>query len=232
VLDKEFDGFFMKTAYRYPKQAVAPGAAVDPEQMSPVTALRIKSVIAAPAEGAVVAKNSARVAGAAWSGESPVASVEVSTDRGRTWQGARLGNDRARFGWRLWEYNWAPQREGYYTIMARARDAAGNTQPMEAEWNPSGYLNNVVHAVHVTANGAQAAPAAASPKSAPAYPPKVRAACLTCHESDVIEQQRLTQSQWDREIDKMVRWGAPVKGQDRREILDFLVRHFGPRPRP
>ena len=53
------------------------------------------------------------------------------------------------FGWRLWEYRWTPRRAAYHTVMARARDAAGNTQPLDQEWNPSGYAWNVVPRVGV-----------------------------------------------------------------------------------
>src|ERR1035438_1227438 len=52
VLDKEHDGFWMKSAYRHPGKPVAPGTAVAMEQMQPVTSLRVKSVIAAPLDGA------------------------------------------------------------------------------------------------------------------------------------------------------------------------------------
>src|SRR5579859_5226618 len=48
VLDKEADGFWMKGAYRRPGKPVPPGTAVPPEQMQPVTSLRVKSVIASP----------------------------------------------------------------------------------------------------------------------------------------------------------------------------------------
>src|SRR5207302_1741048 len=41
VLDKEHDGFWMKGAYRQPANPVAPGTAVSPEQMQPVTSLRV-----------------------------------------------------------------------------------------------------------------------------------------------------------------------------------------------
>src|SRR5579864_9264833 len=51
VLDKEHDGFWMKSAYRRPPKPVAPGTAVPAEQMVPVTSLRIKSVIAEPLNG-------------------------------------------------------------------------------------------------------------------------------------------------------------------------------------
>ena len=39
VLDHEFEGFWMKTAYRHPTHPVEPGAAVDPKEMVPVTDL-------------------------------------------------------------------------------------------------------------------------------------------------------------------------------------------------
>ena len=74
----------------------------------------------------------------------------MSVDGGRTWKPAALHPDqRTQFGWRQWEFNWTPTREAYYTILARARDAAGNTQPLDQEWNPSGYAWNVVPRVGV-----------------------------------------------------------------------------------
>ena len=38
----------------------------------------------------------------------------------------------------------------------------------------------------------------------------VEAACLPCHSSDMLSQQRLTEKQWTAEVDKMIRWGAVV----------------------
>ena len=49
VLDHEFEGFWIKTAYRHPTHPVPPGAAVDQAEMVPVTDLNVKSVIATPA---------------------------------------------------------------------------------------------------------------------------------------------------------------------------------------
>ena len=54
VLDKAHDGFWMARAYRHPGKPVAPGTVVPPEQMQPVTSLRVKSVIAAPLGGSQV----------------------------------------------------------------------------------------------------------------------------------------------------------------------------------
>src|SRR5262252_7126834 len=65
VLDHEFDGFWMKTAYRHPPNPVAPGTAVDPSQMVPVTDLNVKSVIATPS-GGWSKPGRVRITGAAW----------------------------------------------------------------------------------------------------------------------------------------------------------------------
>ena len=64
-----------------------------------------------------------------------------------------------------------------------------------------------------------------------AQPAAFKNACVGCHDDDVIGQQRLTRAQWDREINKMTRWGAEVKDVDRDGILDYLFSNYGPRPR-
>src|SRR5258708_3460005 len=85
ALDHEYDGFWMKTAYRHPAKPVAPGTAVDPAQMVPVTDLNVKSVIAIPAPGGVLGVP-VPISGAAWSNASPVTGVDGSGDGGDTWE--------------------------------------------------------------------------------------------------------------------------------------------------
>jgi len=228
VRDQEFDGFFMKTAYRHPMRTVAPGATVDPIDMTPVTSLGPKSVIAAPAERHTVTPGAVKVRGAAWSGESPVQRVEVSMDSGRTWQPARLGAERAKYGWRLWEADWNPTTRGSYVLIARATDQTGATQPLVEDWNPSGYLWNVVPQIRVEV-GYSAAPPPGETASVPAFPQEVKTSCVGCHGEDMIASQRLTRAQWEREVDKMTRWGAPVTPDGRAAIIEFLLSHFGPR---
>jgi len=149
VADREHEGFFVQTAYRYPTRRIAPGAAVDPKDMAPLTGLTVKSILTAPAEGAVVPGSGTRVAGFAWAGESEVERVDVSTDGGATWQAARLGADRARYAWRRFELDWRPPEPGSYFILSRATDARGRVQPITPQWNPSGYLWNAVDRVRV-----------------------------------------------------------------------------------
>jgi cytochrome c5 len=52
--------------------------------------------------------------------------------------------------------------------------------------------------------------------------------CIVCHEADLITQQRLTRVGWGRSVDKMVRWGATVEGDERDPMLDYLSAHFAP----
>lgn len=149
ILDQEFDGNFMKPGYRYPNQPVAPGAIVAPEDTHPLTALTVKSMIASPAEGARVRGRVNEIHGVAWAGEADVVKVEVSTDGGATWTPAALGDEQARYAWRLWSHRWQPAKSGDYVIMSRATDSRGRAQPETGAWNPSGYLYNAVDKVKV-----------------------------------------------------------------------------------
>jgi sulfite oxidase len=149
VLEAEFDGNFMNPGYRLPNQPVQPGQPVKPEDTHPLTSLTVKSVIAAPGDGANVKPGRVMVHGAAWAGEADVTKVEISTDGGATWNAAALGHEKARYAWRLWTYDWKAVRPGDFSIMSRATDSQGRTQPQSATWNPSGYLNNTIDQVKI-----------------------------------------------------------------------------------
>jgi hypothetical protein len=232
VLSEPANGFWMKNAYLRPPKPVAPGTVVPAADMIPVTSLRVKSVIAAPSSGANVdAGKPVAIQGAAWSGDGgAVSGVEVSTDRGRTWKPARLTSPLTQFGWRLWEFLWTPASDGHYTILSRARDMRGDVQPLVQEWNPSGYLWNVVARVDVQVGRSPgAAPSTSDNLPSLSEPAGFRETCLVCHDADVIRQQRLTRAQWEREIDKMTTWGARVQPQQRQTLLDYLQQLAGPR---
>jgi DMSO/TMAO reductase YedYZ molybdopterin-dependent catalytic subunit len=223
VLDHEFEGFWMKTAYRHPAEHVEPGTAVDPAKMVPVTDLNVKSVIATP--GAWAKPGTVRISGTAWSNTSPVTAVEVSVDAGKTWKPAKLGKDQSRYAWRLWELDWKAG-EGKHTLMARAKNAAGQVQPLSQEWNPSGYLWNVAQPITVEVLSKPPTLGSADTHRAVAQPPGYQAACLTCHDEHMMMQQSITRAQWERETDKMVRWGAPVKPEEREGIVKYLSDRF------
>jgi DMSO/TMAO reductase YedYZ molybdopterin-dependent catalytic subunit len=148
VLDSEFVGNFMSPGYRLPNQPIKPGDAVKPEDTHPVTALTVKSVISGPVEGSNVKAGKIAIHGAAWAGEADVAKVEISTDGGGTWTPATLGQEKAHYAWRLWRYEWKA-KAGEYSVLSRATDSQGRTQPDNPVWNPSGYLYNAVDQVKI-----------------------------------------------------------------------------------
>lgn len=149
VIDREFEGNFMKPGYRYPMHPVPPGGEISPDETATITGLPVKSMIARPGEGSAQKLGRIRVSGAAWAGEADIARVDISTDDGQTWQAATLGSDQARYAWRLFEHTFTPPKSGTYTILSRATDSNGRTQPREQDWNPSGYLWNVIDRVRI-----------------------------------------------------------------------------------
>jgi DMSO/TMAO reductase YedYZ molybdopterin-dependent catalytic subunit len=148
VLETEFVGNFMSPGYRLPNQPVKPGETVKPEDTHPVTALSVKSVIAAPGDSASLKAGKVNVRGTAWAGEADIVKVEISTDDGATWNPAKLGHEQGHYAWRLWSYDWKASA-GDHTILSRATDSQGRTQPSTAMWNPSGYLYNAIDQVKI-----------------------------------------------------------------------------------
>jgi len=78
-------------------------------------------------------------------------------------------------------------------------------------------------------------PASAQAPSAPGKPlppgaaqAKVKAACLQCHNASRITEQHLTRQQWSDELEKMQGLGAVIPDADRKALLNYLTRNFGP----
>jgi len=57
---------------------------------------------------------------------------------------------------------------------------------------------------------------------------KARTACLMCHDSPIIVQQRLSKTAWGKEVDKMIKWGAIVNLSDRDPLVDYFSANFSP----
>jgi DMSO/TMAO reductase YedYZ molybdopterin-dependent catalytic subunit len=149
VADREHEGAFVQSSYRYPKRPVSPGTTVQPADTEPLKGLVVKSIISSPTADAVVPRGPVRIAGFAWAGEAEIKRVDVSTDHGRTWAPARLGRDRAPYAWRQFEYHWNASEPGAFVVLSRAEDGNGRVQPIVAVWNPAGYLWNAIDQVRV-----------------------------------------------------------------------------------
>jgi hypothetical protein len=55
---------------------------------------------------------------------------------------------------------------------------------------------------------------------------KAKTACLECHDSRVIVQQRLGRAAWTKEVEKMIKWGAVVDASDRDALIEYLSINF------
>lgn len=129
LTDRPFDGYFQTFMYAvWERRHGLP-------TLVPVSEIQVKSEIARPSLHQVIpARSHYRVVGAAWAGETEVTKVELSTDGGRSWQAGRLIDQAVPYAWRLWDYDWeTPAQAGHYTLMARATDARGRSQPMARE---------------------------------------------------------------------------------------------------
>jgi len=151
VLDKPFDGFWMKSAYRIPDDpcgCVPPGAAQ--KKTIPINRMTTRSLIVKPSESSAMrAGKPADVMGVAFSGGYGIQDVLISTNGGRTWKTARLGSDKGRYSWRQFFYTWRPEKTGMYTLTSRAADGIGESQPFSSLWNPSGFMRNTIEKVNV-----------------------------------------------------------------------------------
>ena len=148
LLDEPFDGYQMRQAYRRRMHEDDAG--------EPITTMAPRSLMVPPgipefmSRSRVVETGPCEVVGRAWSGESEVVGVEVSTDGGATWsRPSSTTHALGRWAWRSWRFVWNAE-PGEHELCCRARDAAGNEQPLEPPWNVGGYMNNAVQRVAVT----------------------------------------------------------------------------------
>lgn len=152
VRNKEHDGTKMKgTAYRVPKNPVAPGDKVKDKDMMIIESMPVKSLITYPKSGAIIDQSQTlNIRGHAWAGELKVTKMEYSIDFGSTWRNCNIENPVNRLAWQHFSATIKFPKQGYYEVWARATDSYGKSQPMILPgWNPKGYLNNACHRIAV-----------------------------------------------------------------------------------
>lgn len=147
VLSAPLKGPYMDSSYRMPRHPVAPGSKMPADAVS-TEGWPIKSIITNPAPNASFKMGKpVLVAGHAWVAEADIERVELSFDEGRSWQNAQLNAKAAKYAWQTFSYAYTPRGPGYMTVLARATDSKGNTQPIVTPWNPLGYYWNGIHRV-------------------------------------------------------------------------------------
>lgn len=105
-----------------------------------VTTQSIKSALALPLP-AEMSSGMRRIHGYAHSPHGNIARVEWSDDGGGSWNDATLLEPQTQYSWAMFEFQW-DARAGEQTVMTRATDTVGNTQPDDIPFNEKGYLFN------------------------------------------------------------------------------------------
>jgi len=133
-----FHGYWQTSDYAY-------WASMDGKPVRrPLGEMQIKSEIARPRVYETLVPNRIyTISGAAWTGESDVTEIAVSVDGGWTWADAEFLDPTQRHAWRRWKFDWlTPKEPGQYTLMARAKDAAGAIQADKHDQNYGTYVIN------------------------------------------------------------------------------------------
>ena len=153
VLDRPDDNYWMKVAYTIPD---TPRADVKPGQTGiktvPINRMVPRSFMTNIKPGETVHTGAPTLLrGIAFGGDTGVGRVDLSSDGGTTWQPAQLGPDEGKYGFRRWESAVTFLAKGGYTLMVRCTNSDGVAQPDRPNWNPSGFMRNVIEATPIVA---------------------------------------------------------------------------------
>jgi DMSO/TMAO reductase YedYZ molybdopterin-dependent catalytic subunit len=151
VLDKPDDNFWMTRAYLIPD---TPLADIVPGQQGvkfiPINRMVPRSFFTSIRDQAQLRVGETTILrGIAFGGDTGLAKVLFSADAGSHWQEARLGPDHGKYSFRQWSVALRPASTGPQTLMVKALNTAGESQPDRANWNGSGFMRNVVESISV-----------------------------------------------------------------------------------
>jgi sulfite oxidase len=144
--------YFQSRAYRFQRE-IDPNDPRDIRAGVALSAVPLNAVILSPTADQVVPAGRVSVRGwAMGSGGRPITAVEVSADGGDHWVGARISASKTAWTWSFWDAG-LELVPGCHTLVVRATDSAGETQPptLSETWNVKGYNNNAWHRVVIRA---------------------------------------------------------------------------------
>ncbi|WP_259192867.1 molybdopterin-dependent oxidoreductase [Bradyrhizobium elkanii] len=146
VLDQPDPNYWTKVAYTIPD---TPFANMSPGEtgvkMIPINRMIPRSFVTNLKDGQKVSSaGPTHLRGIAFGGDAGVANVDVSIDGGRNWKPTRLSKDEGKYSFRQWQADLSLPNRGRYTVAVRCTNANGIAQPMSSNWNPAGFMRNVV----------------------------------------------------------------------------------------
>ena len=153
VIDTPDTNFWMAKAYQIPD---TPHANVSPGQSGvktvPINRMVPRSFIMNLSDGSVVDVGRPQPGrGIAFGGDGGIREVHFSADNGMTWTPAKLGQDYGKYSFRRWEASFLPRRAGQFVLKVKAVNNDGVQQPDTPNWNPGGYMRNVIESMTVVA---------------------------------------------------------------------------------
>ena len=152
VLNEEDQNFWTNTAYRIPDNDCG---CLEPGQKAthslPLSKMKVRSFITNVADGDTIQGGSrVLVKGIAFDQGYGIDQVLISLDGGQHWQSAKLGKDYGDFSFRQWETHMPLKPGQRYQLQSLALNRIGESQQLQAKWNPNGYLRNALETIHIS----------------------------------------------------------------------------------
>ncbi len=157
LMPEETASFYQRVGYRMPNQLPADPQGFKADDYTiynsvPTYGHAIKSVIFSPLPDDKPKAGSVDIKGVAFNdGSAKITKVEVSSDGGKSWTEATIEEPESPWAWHHWTAK-GELKSGANTLMSRATDALGRTQPIDglARWQPRGYEWNGVERLEIS----------------------------------------------------------------------------------
>jgi len=153
VLDQPDTNYWMTTAYTIPD---APHASIRPGQtgvkLVPISRMVPRSFITNIKPGDTLRAGVETLArGIAFGGDAGVSRLEFSSDGGKSWQQTQLGTDEGKYSFRQWQIRFTLPAAGEHLLKVRCTSSSGEVQPDTPNWNPAGFMRNVIEQIAIVA---------------------------------------------------------------------------------
>jgi hypothetical protein len=133
-----------------PRASIKPGETG--VKMIPINRMVPRSFVTNVAPGSKVnAASPVTLRGIAFGGDCGVARVDFSSDRGQSWHQTQLGRDEGKYGFRQWQTQLTLPKPGEYSLLVRCTNNNGAVQPDTPNWNPAGFMRNVIESIDISA---------------------------------------------------------------------------------
>jgi DMSO/TMAO reductase YedYZ molybdopterin-dependent catalytic subunit len=153
VLDQPDTNYWMKIAYTMPDRPngnMAPGETG--VKMVPINRMNPRSFITNIKSGDTVpAGAEAQARGIGFGGNAGVSRIDFSADAGKTWVETELGKDEGKYSFRRWQVRFSLTNRGNHVLMVRCTNTSGETQSDHPNWNPEGFMRNVIEQTPILA---------------------------------------------------------------------------------